>query len=166
MARLTLAVVLALATSAAAFNVGGLPEHRVTKDVNAPQRFAPQEVKAPTDNVSAGVAAIAVAAVVGVLAGLILGPTVASAVSSQPLPSFRVTRPEYMQGVDASNAAIWPGQTDFVTRSQMEALTFPQAREQLQQEQTAIKAAPSKERRVGKEQQKMQELATLTEIPS
>ena len=93
-------------------------------------------------------------------------PSAASAVSSQPLPAFRIQRPDYMQGLDASNAAIRPGEVDFVTRSQMEALTFPVAAEQLEREQGAIRRAPAKVERVERQQQQVERLAAQEQIPA
>merc|ERR1712117_505995 len=107
------------------------------------------------------VAAIAL----GAVAGFATRPTMASAVP-RPLPEFSLVRPDYMQGIDAANASTRKGTIDFVTRSQLEALQFPKAREEVRKQEAAAKAAPSKEQRVQRVQAQAQRLASLLEIPS
>ena len=105
------------------------------------------------------------AVVCGAMAGFASGSTVASAVP-RPLPEFSLIRPEYMQGVDAANAATSPGTIDFISRSQIEASQFPKAREEVRKQDAAFKAAPSREQRVQRAQVQAERLAKSLEIPS
>mmetsp|Transcript_4717 Transcript_4717/g.11096 ORF Transcript_4717/g.11096 Transcript_4717/m.11096 type:complete len:165 (-) Transcript_4717:50-544(-) len=92
--------------------------------------------------------ALAVAVLVGLLAGLASAPQIAAAVPRASSSDFSLERPAYMQGVDASNAATKPGHIDFVTRSRMEAGQFSQAAEEAKRERVLIESAVSKEARV------------------
>lgn len=58
-------------------------------------------------------------AVLAVLAGLMLNfaaPQSSWAGTGSGRPDFQVVRPSYMQGIDAANAAIRPGEVDYATR--------------------------------------------------
>lgn len=58
-------------------------------------------------------------AVLAVLAGLMLSfaaPQSSWAGTGSGRPDFQVVRPSYMQGIDAANAAIRPGEVDYATR--------------------------------------------------
>jgi len=122
---------------------------------------APRGASAATTAVAAGAAAV----VLGLLVGLVSGPEVASA-TPRPLPDFSLTRPESLMGVDAANAATKPGQVDFVTRSQIEAVQFPSARKEVQRQQEKLRSIPTKAQRVQKAQAQMQQLAKKLEIPA
>jgi len=61
-------------------------------------------------------------------------------------PDFQVVRPSYLQGIDAANAAIWPGKID-VTRSRIVdivAAQFPQALKEAEKTQAKLENAPTK----------------------
>jgi len=115
--------------------------------------------------VTTAVAAGAAAAVLGLLVGLVCGPEAVSAVP-RPLPDFSLTRPESLKGVDAANAATKPGQVDFVTRSQIEAMQFPSARKEIEQQQEKLRSIPTKAERVQKAKAHMQQLAEKLQIPA
>eukprot|EP00438_Fugacium_kawagutii_P036049 Skav214309 [mRNA] locus=scaffold998:136739:137212:+ [translate_table: standard] len=102
-----------------------------------------------------------------VMAGLIVGfaqPSWAGTGSGRP--DFQVVRPGYMQGIDAANAAIWPGEIDYVTRSRIEAAQFPQAFKELQKAEAKLQEAPTKEQRVANYLKGVQEYKKIAEIPS
>ena len=95
-----------------------------------------------------------------VLAGLLIGifsPQAALAGTGGARPDFQVVRPGYMQGIDAANAASKPGEIDYVTRSRLEAAQFPKAIKELELERTTLSKAPTKEERLQKVQQQVQE---------
>merc|ERR1719422_1033959 len=164
MARQTLAAVLTLAVAVPAGAFSALPALQgPPKGARTPQPPVPPAAESADFGCAAAVVA---ASVLGLVAGLLAGPTAASAVSSKPRPEFQLQRPAYMQGIDASNAAISKGQVDFVTRSRMEALTFPEVRTELKEEQGRILAAPPKQERVQRQQQEMERLAAEEDIPA
>jgi len=102
-----------------------------------------------------------------VLAGLIVGfapPSWAGTGSGRP--DFQVVRPDYMQGIDAANAAIKPGEIDYVTRSRIEAAQFPQAQKEMQKAQTKLQDAPTKEQRIANYWKGVEEYKKIAEIGS
>merc|ERR1712107_104593 len=107
-----------------------------------------------------GVAAMLAAAVVGLLAGMVTGPKVAMAAD------LFLRRPDYMTGIDAANAATRPGEIDYVTRSRVEALQYPQSMEEAKAVRELIKNAPTKEQRLQREKVVLEELAKKTELPA
>merc|ERR1712032_918878 len=113
----------------------------------------------------ARIMAVMAAVVFGAVAGFASGSTVAMAVP-RPLPEFSLIRPDYMQGVDAANAATSRGTIDFITRSKIDALQFPKAREEVRKQEAAFKMAPSREQRVQRAQAQAERLAVFLEIPS
>merc|ERR1719422_1808364 len=164
MARQTLAAVLTLAVAVPAGAFSALPALQgPPKGARTPQPPVPPAAESADLGCAAAVAA---ASVLGLVAGLLTGPAAASAVSSKPRPAFQLERPAYMQGIDASNAASSKGQVDFVTRSQMEALKFPEARAELKEEQGRIRSAPPKLERVQRQQQDLEKLAADEDIPA
>ena len=89
-------------------------------------------------------------AVFAVLAGLMVSlavPQSSWAGTGGGRPDFQVVRPGYMQGIDAANAAIKPGEIDYVTRSRIEAAQFPQALKEIEKTQEK-REQPTKEQRV------------------
>uniref|UniRef100_A0A6U9TR73 PSI-F n=1 Tax=Zooxanthella nutricula TaxID=1333877 RepID=A0A6U9TR73_9DINO len=168
-ARSSLAVLLAGASVAggAAFTLGTAPAGaRASPELaRAPARPVPAAVEEPAAGPSAGVAAAVAAAMVGLLVGLTSGPQAASAVP-RGLPSFSLSRPSYMQGVDAANAATRPGEIDYVTRSRIEALQWPEARKEAEMVRAKEQARPSKAERVARAKQQLQQLLATTEIPA
>jgi len=164
MARL--AMVLPLATLAMVLlptlfvtppSAGHLQRERLVK----PSVSAAQEVE--MESTSNAVAAVLAAAVVGVLAGLVTAPKVAMADS---FPDFFLRRPDYMQGIDAANAAIKPGEIDYVSRSRIEALQFPQTVKEGKAANELMKKAPTKEQRLQREKVILAELAKKTPMLS
>eukprot|EP00438_Fugacium_kawagutii_P008759 Skav206802 [mRNA] locus=scaffold1990:188056:188532:- [translate_table: standard] len=102
-----------------------------------------------------------------VMAGLIVGlapPSWAGTGSGRP--DFKVGRPGYMQGIDAANAAIKPGEIDYVTRSRIEAAQFPEAFKELQKTEQKLQDAPTKEQRIANYLSAVQEYKKITELPS
>jgi len=112
------------------------------------------------------VATAAVAALVGVLVGLAAGPQVASAGVARPLPDFALTRPQYMQGIDASNSATKPGEVDYVTRSKIQWMQMSKAREEATLHNARVREGPSKEERVEKVMKQLREFAPEADIPA
>ena len=107
------------------------------------------------------------AVVMAVLAGLILGlapPSWAGTGSGRP--DFQVVRPSYMQGIDTANAAIWPGEIDYVTRSRIEAAQFPQALKEVEKTQAKLENAPTKEQRIANYWKGVEEYKKIAEISS
>jgi len=102
----------------------------------------------PAEPQGSAVVAGAAAVFVGLAIGLAAGPQMAAAGVTRPLPDFSITRPEYMQGIDASNSAWKPGEIDYVTRSQIEWLQLPKAREEASVAEERLMNAESKEERV------------------
>jgi len=132
------------------------------------ERFAkPSALAAQTAGLEAAnshpVAAVLAAAVIGVLAGLVTGPKMAMAASgADPL----MRRPDYMQGIDAANAATRPGQIDYITRQRIEALQFPQSMEEAKAANELVKKAPTQEQRVQRQKAVLEELSKTTELPA
>ncbi|CAE7229405.1 unnamed protein product, partial [Symbiodinium microadriaticum] len=96
----------------------------------------------------------------GMLAGLLVAfmvPRAALAGTGGARPDFQVVRPGYMQGIDAANAASKPGEIDYVTRSRLEAAQFPKAIKELELERTTLAKAPTKQQRLEKVQQQLEE---------
>mmetsp|Transcript_127517 Transcript_127517/g.303007 ORF Transcript_127517/g.303007 Transcript_127517/m.303007 type:complete len:159 (+) Transcript_127517:89-565(+) len=111
-----------------------------------------------TPNVSAGFLAV--------LAGLVLSfaaPSWAGTGTNRPV--FQLDRPAYMQGIDAANAATRPGEVDYVTRSRIEALHFPQALKEMEITQQKLSEAPTKEQRVANSLKQLEEYNKVAEIP-
>mmetsp|Transcript_3154 Transcript_3154/g.3678 ORF Transcript_3154/g.3678 Transcript_3154/m.3678 type:complete len:168 (+) Transcript_3154:115-618(+) len=108
----------------------------------------------------------AVASLVGLALGFLTGPQMASAGVARSLPDFSLVRPDYMQGIDASNAAKRPGEVDYVTRSHIEALLLPIAAEELKVESQKFDASPSRADRVEKLMRQLRELAPEADIPA
>eukprot|EP00438_Fugacium_kawagutii_P019973 Skav222683 [mRNA] locus=scaffold1471:61330:84049:- [translate_table: standard] len=103
--------------------------------------------------------------VLAMVAGLVVGlapPSWAGTGSGRP--DFQVVRPGYMQGIDAANAAIRPGEIDYVTRSRIEAAQFPQAFEELQKAEKKLQEAPTKEQRVANYWKGVQEYKKIAEV--
>jgi len=113
-----------------------------------------------TPNVSAGFLAV--------LAGLVLSfaaPQNSWAGTGSARPDFQLDRPAYMQGIDAANAATRPGEVDYVTRSRIEALHFPQALKEMEITQQKLSEAPTKEQRVANSLKQLEEYNKVAEIP-
>mmetsp|Transcript_10357 Transcript_10357/g.14533 ORF Transcript_10357/g.14533 Transcript_10357/m.14533 type:complete len:161 (-) Transcript_10357:147-629(-) len=87
------------------------------------------------------------AILVGLALGLALVPS-AWAGTGSGRPDFQLVRPSYMQGIDAANAAVKPGEIDYVTRSRIEAAQFPKALKEMEMTRVKLEAAPTKEERV------------------
>ena len=102
-----------------------------------------------------------------VLAGVIVGfapPSFAGTGSGRP--DFQVVRPGYMQGIDAANAAIKPGEIDYVTRSRIEAEQFPQALKEMEMTQAKLQDAPTKEQRIANYWKGVEEYKKVAQISS
>ena len=69
-----------------------------------------------------------------------------------------------MQGIDAANAAIKPGEIDYVTRSRIEAAQFPQALQEIEKTQEKLREQPTKEQRVANSLKQLQEYNKVAEI--
>uniref|UniRef100_A0A7S2FFT0 PS II complex 12 kDa extrinsic protein n=1 Tax=Alexandrium andersonii TaxID=327968 RepID=A0A7S2FFT0_9DINO len=108
----------------------------------------------------------AVAALVGLLVGLASSPLAASAGVARSLPDFALSRPEYMQGIDASNSATKPGEVDYVTRSQIQWVQMPKAREEALDHNSRVREGPAKAERVEKVMSQLRELASEADIPA
>ena len=135
---------LALSLLAVAILLLGYPDGFVApSSPHAVPRVAQQEKQGFQDSESPNMPAV----VLAVLAGLILGfapPSWAGTGSGRP--DFQVVRPSYLQGIDAANAAIWPGKID-VTRSRIVdivAAQFPQALKEAEKTQAKLENAPTK----------------------
>jgi hypothetical protein len=135
----------------------------------SPAAFEYSKLQATNDSVSEAtigyISTFCAAAMVGVLVGLVAAPQMASAVP-RSRPDFMLARPDYMQGADAANAAVKPGEVDFVTRSRIEALQFPTALKEADVVKQKMQAAPTKEERLQKAMSQIKELAKVAEIPS
>mmetsp|Transcript_96868 Transcript_96868/g.312257 ORF Transcript_96868/g.312257 Transcript_96868/m.312257 type:complete len:174 (+) Transcript_96868:208-729(+) len=116
----------------------------------------------PSPSGAAAAASLAVA--LGLFAGLLVGPQMASAGGSQALPTFQLSYPPGLQGIDAANSAIEKGEIDFVTRSRIEALGFPQGVKEFKVDDARRRAAPSKAERGEKEQQRIDDYAKTAQI--
>ena len=104
--------------------------------------------------------------VFALVAGLMVGlapPSFAGTGSGRP--DFQVVRPGYMQGIDAANAAIKPGEIDYVTRSRIEAEQFPQALKEVKKTQEKLQGAPTKEERIENYRKGVEEYKKSAEIP-
>mmetsp|Transcript_105140 Transcript_105140/g.272282 ORF Transcript_105140/g.272282 Transcript_105140/m.272282 type:complete len:179 (-) Transcript_105140:280-816(-) len=178
MVRLALAVAFVGAlAAAAALSVAfvaepaahrGVPsrtQHAARLRAGLPSRGQGETSVSSGSDFATAAAAGAAAAALGLLVGLASGPEMASAVP-RPLPDFLLKRPEYLQGVDAANAAWRPGEVDFVTRSRIEALQFPKMQKELQREEEKLRSVPTKAQRVQRAQDNMRRLAETMEIPA
>ena len=117
-------------------------------------RVAVKAGEAPPQNTNAS------AGILAVLAGLALtfaAPQNSWAGTGSARPDFQLNRPAYMQGIDAANAATRPGEVDYVTRSRIEALQFPQALKEMEITQQKLSEAPTKEQRVANAMKQLQE---------
>ena len=65
---------------------------------------------------------------------------------------------------DAANAAIKPGEIDYVTRSRIEAAQFPQALQEIEKTQEKLREQPTKEQRVANSLKQLQEYNKVAEI--
>mmetsp|Transcript_89786 Transcript_89786/g.279343 ORF Transcript_89786/g.279343 Transcript_89786/m.279343 type:complete len:166 (-) Transcript_89786:366-863(-) len=107
-----------------------------------------------------------VAGLVGLAVGLLASPQLAAAGVARSLPGFSLARPEYMQGDNAANAATKPGEVDYVTRSQIEWLQYPQTVQELQTVDAKLQSVPSKAERVEKVMEQVREFANEADIPA
>eukprot|EP00930_Biecheleria_cincta_P000214 TRINITY_DN10044_c0_g1_i2.p1 TRINITY_DN10044_c0_g1~~TRINITY_DN10044_c0_g1_i2.p1 ORF type:complete len:171 (-),score=49.41 TRINITY_DN10044_c0_g1_i2:309-821(-) len=115
-------------------------------------------------DVSSCLATLAAAAVIGLAVGL-AAPQAAFA-QQRAHPTFSLDRPAYMQGIDAVGAATKKGEIDWITRSRIEAMQYPQYVKELRAEQELMaKNTIPKEVRNERERQKLLELAKVTELP-
>lgn len=97
------------------------------------------------------------AVVLGVIFGIALLPHSALAGTGSSRPEFQLVRPSYMQGIDAANAAVKPGEIDYITRSRIEAAQLPKAKEEMEMTRVKLQAAPSKEERVAASLKRLRE---------
>jgi len=135
--------------------------HRKPDGIVTQTSFTTEEAELSMPN-SNPVGAVLAAAMVGLLAGLITGPQVARAAR----PDFLLQRPDYMMGIDAANTSTKRGEIDFVTRSQINALEYPEALKESKAIQERMKTAPSKETRLQREKQQLKDLVKTTNIPA
>eukprot|EP00438_Fugacium_kawagutii_P036048 Skav214308 [mRNA] locus=scaffold998:135467:135940:+ [translate_table: standard] len=150
-------------TLLAALLLIGYPGFVAPSSPRAVPRAAPQAQSDFQEFDRPNVPAIALAVMAGVIVGF-AQPSWAGTGSGRP--DFQVVRPGYMQGIDAANAAIWPGKIDYVTRSRIEAAQFPQAFKELQKAEAKLQEAPTKEQRVANYLKGVQEYKKIAEIPS
>eukprot|EP00435_Cladocopium_sp_Y103_P055194 s348_g18.t1 len=76
-------------------------------------------------------------------------------------PEFQLVRPSYMQGIDAANAAVKPGEIDYITRSRIEAAQLPKAQQEMEMTRVKLQAAPSKEERVAASLKRLREYSGI-----
>eukprot|EP00438_Fugacium_kawagutii_P005250 Skav209034 [mRNA] locus=scaffold347:41469:41945:- [translate_table: standard] len=158
-----MARLLALTLLVAVILVPGYPGFVVPSSPRAVPRAAPQAQSDFQEADRPNIPAVALA----MMAGLIVGfspPSWAGTGSGRP--DFQVVRPGYMQGIDAANAAIYPGEIDYVTRSRIEAAQFPQAFKELQKAEAKLQDAPTKEQRIANYWKGVQEYKKIAEISS
>ena len=158
MARLLALALLAVVLPGYPGFVAPFPRHAV------PRAVQKQDLQSKNDenNMSPNIPAFVLALVAGLVVGM--APTWAGTGSGRP--DFQVVRPGYMQGIDAANAAIWPGEIDYVTRSRIEAAQFPQAFKELEKATAKLQDAPTKEQRIANYWKGVEEYKKIAEIPS
>lgn len=157
------AIVVASAEPSRTAFLAAPARRRPVQPASAPHP-APEAVGQPSGPITGGLPATA-AVIAGLLIGLAAAPLTASAGIARTLPDFSLSRPEYMQGVDASNAATKPGEVDYVTRSQIQWMQLPKTGEELAQVRERIKDALPKADFVEKAKEHLQELAGKADIP-
>ena len=154
---------LALTLLAVAILLPGYPGFVAPSSPRAVPRVALQAKQAFQETECPNIPAV----VLAVLAGVIVGfapPSFAGTGSGRP--DFQVVRPGYMQGIDAANAAIKPGEIDYVTRSRIEAEQFPQALKEMQKTQAKLQDAPTKEQRIANYWKGVEEYKKVAQILS
>ena len=154
---------LALTLLAVAILLPGYPGFVAPSSPRAVPRVALQAKQAFQETERPNIPAV----VLAVLAGVIVGfapPSFAGTGSGRP--DFQVVRPGYMQGIDAANAAIKPGEIDYVTRSRIEAEQFPQALKEMQKTQAKLQDAPTKEQRIANYWKGVEEYKKVAQILS
>ena len=154
---------LALTLLAVAILLPGYPGFVAPSSPRAVPRVALQAKQAFQETERPNIPAV----VLAVLAGVIVGfapPSFAGTGSGRP--DFQVVRPGYMQGIDAANAAIKPGEIDYVTRSRIEAEQFPQALKEMQKTQAKLQDAPTKEQRIANYWKGVEEYKKVAQIGS
>ena len=160
---LEMARLLALTLLAVAILLPGYPGFVAPSSPRAVPRVALQAKQAFQETECPNIPAV----VLAVLAGVIVGfapPSFAGTGSGRP--DFQVVRPGYMQGIDAANAAIKPGEIDYVTRSRIEAEQFPQALKEMQKTQAKLQDAPTKEQRIANYWKGVEEYKKVAQIGS
>lgn len=133
----------------------------VAPKVNSTPRVVRHQVpsSAPSSESSgsSGSSGSMMAVVLGVIFGIALLPHSALAGTGSSRPEFQLVRPSYMQGIDAANAAVKPGEIDYITRSRIEAAQLPKAKEEMEMTRVKLQAAPSKEERVAASLKRLRE---------
>ena len=158
-----MARLLALTLLAAALLLPGYPGFVAPSAPRAVPRVALQAKQDFQEAERPNIPAVALA----VLAGVIVGFAPASwAGTGSGRPDFQVVRPGYMQGIDAANAAIKPGEIDYVTRSRIEAAQFPEAYKELKKATEKLQEAPTKEQRIANYLKGVEEYKKIAEIGS
>ena len=141
MVRLAAAACIACAVMASAFVAP------VSRPVTTP-RVVMSAKGSKSPDVPSGNVQPMMAVLLGLIFGMTLAPHSAMAGTGSSRPVFQLVRPSYMQGIDAANAAVKPGEIDYVTRSRIEAAQLPKAQQEMEMTRVKLDKAPTKEERV------------------